>query len=156
MPTIYSPYKITSIGVIFRKKNITSFKSIKLFFQIFPDFAAAHSNLASALHQQGHQSIALFHVKEAIRIAPNFADAYSNLGNILKDMSQLQNAVQCYNYAIQLNPTFAAAYSNLGSIHKDCGNLQEAIHCFATALRFQVCNEEKVILTDFSASHYDS
>lgn len=37
------------------------------FFQVFPEFAAAHSNLASVLQQQGKLQEALMHYKEAIR-----------------------------------------------------------------------------------------
>jgi len=34
---------------------------------VFPEFAAAHSNLASVLQQQGKLNEALMHYKEAIR-----------------------------------------------------------------------------------------
>lgn len=44
--------------------------------EVFPEFAAAHSNLASILQQQGKLNEALMHYKEAIRIQPTFADAY--------------------------------------------------------------------------------
>jgi protein O-GlcNAc transferase len=36
--------------------------------EVFPEFAAAHSNLASILQQQGKLNEALTHYKEAIRI----------------------------------------------------------------------------------------
>ena len=85
---------------------------------MFPEFAAAHSNLASVLQQQGKLQEALLHYKEAIRIAPTFADAYSNMGNTLKEMQDIQGALQCYQRAIQINPAFADAHSNLASIHK--------------------------------------
>lgn len=39
----------------------------RLFLQVFPEFAAAHSNLASVLQQQGKLQEALMHYKEAIR-----------------------------------------------------------------------------------------
>lgn len=38
-----------------------------VFHQVFPEFAAAHSNLASVLQQQGKLQEALMHYKEAIR-----------------------------------------------------------------------------------------
>ena len=59
---------------------------ISIVFQIYPEFAVAHSNLASVLQQQGKLHEALLHYKEAIRISPTFADAYSNMGNTLKEM----------------------------------------------------------------------
>lgn len=43
-------------------------KSILISLQIFPEFAAAHSNLASVLQQQGKLHEALLHYKEAIRL----------------------------------------------------------------------------------------
>ena len=85
---------------------------------MYPDFAAAHSNLASILQQQGKLQEAILHYKEAIRIAPTFADAYSNMGNTLKEMGDVPGALQCYTRAIQINPAFADAHSNLASIHK--------------------------------------
>jgi len=66
----------------------------KYFMQVFPEFAAAHSNLASVLQQQGKLQEALLHYKEAIRISPTFADAYSNMGNTLKEMQDVQGAIQ--------------------------------------------------------------
>lgn len=89
-----------------------------MFFKIYPEFAAAHSNLASILQQQGKLQDAINHYKEAIRIAPTFADAYSNMGNTLKEMGDVGGALQCYTRAIQINPGFADAHSNLASIHK--------------------------------------
>lgn len=47
--------------------------------EVFPEFAAAHSNLASILQQQGKLNEALMHYKEAIRIQPTFADAYRSV-----------------------------------------------------------------------------
>lgn len=57
--------------------------------EIYPEFAVAHSNLASVLQQQGKLHEALRHYKEAIRISPSFADAYSNMGNTLKEMQDV-------------------------------------------------------------------
>jgi len=37
-------------------------------FQVYPEFAVAHSNLASVLQQQGNLHDALRHYKEAIRL----------------------------------------------------------------------------------------
>ena len=50
---------------------------------VHPEFAAAHSNLASILQQQSKLTEAISHYQEAIRIQPAFADAYSNMGLLL-------------------------------------------------------------------------
>uniref|UniRef100_A0A915IFP7 protein O-GlcNAc transferase n=1 Tax=Romanomermis culicivorax TaxID=13658 RepID=A0A915IFP7_ROMCU len=106
-------------------------------FEIFPEFAAAHSNLASILQQQGRLTEAIAHYREAIRISPTFADAYSNMGNALKEMGDVQGATACYNRAIQVNPAFADAHSNLASIYKDSGRIPEAIQSYRMALRLR-------------------
>lgn len=50
-------------------ENVINFESCIVFFvvKVFPEFAAAHSNLASVLQQQGKLQEALMHYKEAIR-----------------------------------------------------------------------------------------
>ena len=88
--------------------------------EIYPEFAAAHSNLASVLQHQGRLHEALQHYREAIRIQPTFADAYSNLGNTFKEVGDPASAIRCYNKAIAINPAFADAHSNLASVHKVC------------------------------------
>jgi len=66
--------------------------------QIYPEFAVAHSNLASVFQQQGKLHEALMHYKQAIAISPNFADAYSNMGNTLKEMQVRQRSL-CDRYS---------------------------------------------------------
>ncbi|CAG2207899.1 OGT [Mytilus edulis] len=103
-----------------REQGLTE-DAVKLYMkalEVYPEFAVAHSNLASVLQQQGKLHEALLHYKEAIRISPTFADAYSNMGNTLKEMQDIQGALQCYTRAIQINPAFADAHCNLASIHK--------------------------------------
>ena len=127
-----------------------------------PEFAAAHSNLASILQMQGKLQDALKHYKEAIRIHPNFADAYSNMGNTLKEMQDIQGALQCYTRAIQINPAFADAHSNLASIHKDSGNIPEAIQSYRMALKLKpdfpdaFCNLAHCLQIVCDWSDYDS
>ena len=70
-------------------------EAVRLYYkalEVLPDFAAAHSNLASVLQQQGKLQDSIMHYKEAIRISPTFADAYSNMGNTLKEMGDVQGS----------------------------------------------------------------
>jgi len=79
--------------------------------QIYPEFAVAHSNLASVFQQQGKLHEALMHYKQAIAISPNFADAYSNMGNTLKEMQ-----VYCVDPSV--------CYAEIHSLNiSDMGNL---------------------------------
>ena len=63
--------------------------------EVFPEFAAAHSNLASVLQQQGKLNEALMHYKEAIRIQPTFAG---------KSMLKRQNGTFLTLFCMFLNP----------------------------------------------------
>lgn len=63
--------------------------------EVFPEFAAAHSNLASILQQQGKLNEALMHYKEAIRIQPTFADAY-RWGDHFTDGVQMSVSTSVY------------------------------------------------------------
>lgn len=74
--------------------------------KIYPEFAAAHSNLASILQQQGRLQEAIEHYKEAIKISPTFADAYSNMGNTLKEMGDVNGALQVKNFKFVLCDAF--------------------------------------------------
>lgn len=65
-----------------------------------PNFAAAHSNLASILKEQGKIDQAIAHYQEALRIDPNFADAYSNLGNAFKDLGRLGESPELITWKI--------------------------------------------------------
>ena len=76
--------------------------------QIYPEFAVAHSNLASVFQQQGKLHEALMHYKQAIAISPNFADAYSNMGNTLKEMQVSRHSLLTY---LQTSLKYAVAIS---------------------------------------------
>lgn len=128
-----------------------------------PRFAAAHSNLASILKEQGKVEQAICHYMEAIQIDPRFADAYSNLGNAYKELGRLEDAIKCYDAAIKLKPTFSDAYSNLGSAYKDSGRIDDAIHCYRQALALRpnfpdaFCNlvHSLVLICDWSSRDTD-
>jgi protein O-GlcNAc transferase len=128
-----------------------------------PRFAAAHSNLASILKEQGKIDQAVSHYMEAIQIDPRFADAYSNLGNAYKELGRLEDAIKCYDAAINLKPTFSDAYSNLGSAYKDSGRIDDAITCYRQALALRpnfpdaFCNlvHSLVLICDWSSRDAD-
>lgn len=59
MVACFSPFLLS-------RQNLTN-GMVLFLHQVFPEFAAAHSNLASVLQQQGKLQEALMHYKEAIR-----------------------------------------------------------------------------------------
>lgn len=59
--------RLRNAQVFFWYHVLEKLERFYFFFQVFPEFAAAHSNLASVLQQQGKLQEALMHYKEAIR-----------------------------------------------------------------------------------------
>ena len=105
--------------------------------RLMPNFAAAHSNLASVLKEQGKVEEALAHYHEAVTIDPLFSDGYSNMGNTYKDTYRIEEAISCYKTAIKIKPDNAVALANLAAAYKDSGQLIEAITYYRQALQIK-------------------
>jgi len=96
--------------------------------------AVAHFGLASALHDKGELTQAIYHYKTALQIKPGFAMAHNNLGNALAARGKTRKAVKHYLEALKLNPSLAIAHYNLGFTLFKQGRLQEAKKHFTSAL----------------------
>ena len=73
------------------------------------DYAKAHFNLGSALHELGQLEESVKSYESSIAIEPNYAEAHNNLGNILRELGQLEEAVFSYERALSLNPNYVEA-----------------------------------------------
>jgi len=98
--------------------------------RIRPDYADAHTNLASALMKSGKPNAmdeAGRHLAEALCIDPMSAEAYNAFGlnNALR--GKIDDAATHFSEAIRLKPEFALAHNNLGSTLANRGRLDEAI-----------------------------
>lgn len=112
---------------------------------MFPEFAAAHSNLASVLQQQGKLQEALMHYKEAIRfviISKQRTFVFINgmkIGLIdvnyllMHSKPSIEHCFFCVLYRI--SPTFADAYSNMGNTLKEMQDVQGALQCYTRAIQ---------------------
>ena len=110
---------ITWIQVSHWKSSITVFKhAIKVTDKKYPNFAAVHINLGTALRIEGKNSEAISHYKMAIKLKPDqhcqLVDAHYNLGNALFAERKNEEAISHYKMAIKINPNYADAYNNLG------------------------------------------
>ena len=79
---------------------------------INPDYAEAHTNLGSALKEQGKLEEAIEAYNKALAIKPDNAEAYNNMGNALKVQGKLEEAIKAYNKALAIKPDYAEAWSN--------------------------------------------
>jgi Flp pilus assembly protein TadD len=60
------------------------------------DFADAHMELASVLHQLGDHRAARMEFNEALRLKPGDVNALFNCGNLMRDMGDFKGAEKMY------------------------------------------------------------
>jgi hypothetical protein len=73
----------------------------------------AHTNLGSALLDEGRVSEAIVHLNEALRLQPRLPHAHNSLGIALARQGDLRGAVRHFAAALDLNPDFEEARANL-------------------------------------------
>jgi tetratricopeptide (TPR) repeat protein len=79
------------------------------------DSFAAHSNLGSALREQGKLADAVTSYQRALALRPDCAEVHGNLGHLLCDQGKFADAAESYERAIVLKPDLAEANRNLGN-----------------------------------------
>src|SRR4029079_19600316 len=77
-----------------------------------PELAEAHTNLGTALREQGKLDEAVACHRHAIALAPDYAEAHNHLVTALKDQARLYDALASFRRATELRPDFVAAHSN--------------------------------------------
>jgi tetratricopeptide (TPR) repeat protein len=86
----------------------------------------AHTNLGSALAQQGETTAAIYHYREAIRIRPDSPNPHVDLGNVYLNLGYPAEALPHYDRALALNPGLAETHFNRGLALITLGRRQEA------------------------------
>jgi tetratricopeptide (TPR) repeat protein len=100
-----------------------------------PDVWMAHNNLGIVLENQGRQSEAIEHYKEALRLKPDYVEAHNNLGFALSQVGKPDEAIRQYEEALRIDPDDVEAHNNLGNALLQMGKLDEAIKQYEEALR---------------------
>ena len=106
--------------------------------EVFPEFAAAHSNLASILQQQGKLNEALMHYKEAIRYDRSLAAYKLNLllrKSIISCRTKVPLSLTSMIVIFRIQPAFADAYSNMGNTLKEMHDITGALQCYTRAIQ---------------------
>jgi len=81
-------------------------------------------------YQQGHYSLAIAEIEEAIAVRGDVSSYHCDLGAALQAEGRLQEAGSAYRRALALEPNCAIAHVNLGLIFQTEHNLDEALtHC---------------------------
>lgn len=81
-----------------------------------PDFAQAHTNLASLLHRTGQLDDAQTEYQEALRLEHRFAEAHYGMGTLWEQRGRLPDALQAYNRAIDVKKDFRWAQARVARL----------------------------------------
>jgi serine/threonine protein kinase/tetratricopeptide (TPR) repeat protein len=100
-----------------------------------PRTAAAHLNLAGALHDKGDWDGAAACCQEALRLDRALTYVHNILGSALRGKGDLDGAIAAFREAIRLDPKYAVAHMNLGNTLSDRRDLDGAIACYKEAIR---------------------
>ena len=85
-------------------------------------------------YQQGHNTLALTYIQQAIEHESTKSHYYYNLGLALEKEERWEDAIRAYQQALSLNPNSVEAYSNLGHVFRRQRQWPAAIEAFQQAL----------------------
>jgi tetratricopeptide (TPR) repeat protein len=99
------------------------------------DNGVAHSNLGTALAEQGKLEAALEQFQIAVQINPGYADFHNNFGNALFQVGKAYDAAAQYQIALQEGQNDAVVHNNLGNALEQEGKTDEAVAQYQIALQ---------------------
>ncbi|KAL3931678.1 MAG: hypothetical protein SGPRY_001020 [Prymnesium sp.] len=110
-PSLVGEHALNNLGNAMKDKGNLNESSLcyQMAIQICPNFAAAHSNLASLLKDKGGAYLS----QAAVALKPNYPEIHSYLASTYKDVGKIPEAIACYRKALQLKPWFPDALCNL-------------------------------------------
>lgn len=100
-----------------------------------PENWLAHTNLGTALADNGQKTDAYRHFAEAIRLYPHEPHVQVNYGDVMLARGRIKKATGHYYEALRINPGFAEAHNNLGLILVRSGKIEESIEQFQLAIQ---------------------
>lgn len=106
----------------------------RLYLEVRPEDAQAHSNLGNALQALDRLDEAEAAYRRAIELDPELAAAHLNYGHLHLARGRCAEAVDCYRRAIDADPMLAAAHVSLGALLNAQGRHAEARAALQIAL----------------------
>jgi tetratricopeptide (TPR) repeat protein len=102
--------------------------------KVEPGSAAAHTDLAAALHQQGQLREAIHHYEEAIRLHPEAIEPRSNLALAHVQAGDVPTALAQFERALALAPANLPLRMNYCGVLEDTGRATEVVDCLRHAV----------------------
>ncbi len=85
-------------------------------------------------YQQGHNSLAVTCIEQAIAQDPSKPHYHFNFGLVMEKEERWDDAIVAYRQACRLNPAYVEAMANLGNVYRRQRQWEEAITTFQQAL----------------------
>ena len=114
------------------KNSVTLFQHA---LTVNPENWLAHTNLGTALADNGQKEDAYRHFAEAIRLYSHDPHVQVNYGDTMLANGRIKKAAGHYYEALRINPGFAEAHNNLGLILVRSGKIEESIEQFQLAIQ---------------------
>lgn len=98
--------------------------------------ALAFSYIAKAdeHRRQGHTSMEIQSLLNALQTNGNMPDIWVRLGRAYRGLGAHEKALSCYDKALSLNPANGVAYANIGAVYLVRGQLQTACEYYEKGL----------------------
>ena len=103
--------------------SITAFKAL---LEAFPEYAAAHNDLAVVYFETGNKSEALHHLERAAKLAPHNFNTLRNLSDAYLAMGRGEDALATYERVTQREPRNADAWVMLATANCQLGRIDDA------------------------------
>ena len=100
----------------------------------------AHTNIASALLEEGKVDEAIYHCNLSVSIAPDYIATYITRGVIYTKLGQYQLAIENFNESIRRKPDYIEAYHKRGYAYAKFGQYQSALRDYDIAIRLDPDN----------------
>jgi tetratricopeptide (TPR) repeat protein len=95
----------------------------------------AHINIGVALHKQGHDDLAAWHLERALEIAPASATAAGVLGDARLELGEPLVALREYRRALKREPDSLRWLEGVGNVMVELERFEEAARSYRRALR---------------------
>ncbi len=116
------------------KNNITLFENT---LKVTSNNFKIHTNLGTALYNQGKVNEATIHLLEALRINPDYALTHSTLGVAFHSQGKIDKAIYHYSEALRIKSDDPLTHYNLGIVLHRQGKIDKAIYHYSEVLRIK-------------------
>jgi tetratricopeptide (TPR) repeat protein len=128
-------WKILSVALIRQRKD--ALIALRRTADLMPLDPEAHSNLGSALLEQGRWAEAVESLQRALTLEPRNLDVLVQAADATRELGRASDAVNLYRRALRLDPRHPQALNNLGNAFLTLGQFADAAGHYRLALEIE-------------------